>query len=159
MMGGGRLWGGVNVASHKLWNQTSSLFSKLWLVHLFKDWPLSLYIFAASESDKGLPLTYLSTNLWPNLWTNIWTNLKTNGTRNMWSVIQNNTIVPAITILYTNMFISLITYLRGLFVNKFVNKSEQMWTNVNKCQQLPTTVKNCGKLWKLLTTLTTLNNS
>ena len=34
--------------------RTSSLFSKLWPVGIFKDWPFSLYFVTASESDEGL---------------------------------------------------------------------------------------------------------
>ena len=36
--------------------QTSSLYLKPWQVYIFEDWPFSLYIVAASESDEGLIL-------------------------------------------------------------------------------------------------------
>ena len=36
--------------------QTSSFYLKPWPVRIFEDFPLSLYIVAASESDKGLVL-------------------------------------------------------------------------------------------------------
>ena len=34
--------------------RTSSLYLKTWPVHIFEDWPFSLYFGAASESDEGL---------------------------------------------------------------------------------------------------------
>ena len=44
---------------------TSSLYLKPWPVHIFADWPFSLYIIAASQSDKGLVHPVLVTfNLW-----------------------------------------------------------------------------------------------
>ena len=39
--------------------QTSSFYLKPWPVRIFKDFPFSLYIVAASESDKGLVKTLL----------------------------------------------------------------------------------------------------
>ena len=34
--------------------QTSSLYLKPWPVRIFKDWPFSLYVVSAFESDEGL---------------------------------------------------------------------------------------------------------
>ena len=36
--------------------QTSSFYLKPWPIHTFEDFPFSLYIVAASESDEGLVL-------------------------------------------------------------------------------------------------------
>ena len=43
----------------RLTGQTSSLYLKPWPVCLFKDWPFSLHVVAASESDRGLVLIFI----------------------------------------------------------------------------------------------------
>ena len=45
--------------------QTSSFYLKPWPVRIFEDYPFSLYIVAASESDEGLVL------LFGEIWTRI----------------------------------------------------------------------------------------
>ena len=62
-----------------------------------------------------------------------------------------NTIIPAITTLYTNMFISLITYLRGLFLSKSIlNKIKLLWghnpLNWLRFQWQLKSVQNCNNV-------------
>ena len=52
--------------------RTSSLYLKPWPVRTFKDWHLSLYIVAASESDEGLILNKVPSYLTAPIHAKIW---------------------------------------------------------------------------------------
>ena len=52
--------------------RTSSLYLKPWPVRTFKDWHLSLYIVAASESDEGLVLNKVPSYLTAPIHAKIW---------------------------------------------------------------------------------------
>ena len=85
--------------------QTSSFYLKPWPVRIFEDFPFSLYIVAASESDEGLVLhsekftTFLSyfEQLWMMLehfkWTWLqlyWKHAHSHDVKTSWNIVQIN---------------------------------------------------------------------